>query len=58
MVKHPRSALLVVLVLCASEASGSPSLLGSWGTTQAQVEMLAEFLADGTFHQVVQGPQG
>jgi hypothetical protein len=58
MVKHLKSALLVVLVLCASEASGSPSLLGSWGTTHAQVEMLAEFLADGTFHQVVQGPQG
>jgi hypothetical protein len=58
MVKHLRSALLVVLVLCALEASGSPSLLGSWGTTHAQVEMLAEFLADGTFHQVVQGLQG
>jgi hypothetical protein len=58
MMKHLRSPLLVVLVLCASEASGSPSLLGSWGTTHAQVEMLAEFLADGTFHQVVQGLQG
>ena len=58
MMKHLRSALLVVLVLCALEASGSPSLLGSWGTTHAQVEMLAEFLADGTFHQMVQGPQG
>ena len=42
--------VIVFLLLASSSVPGSLSIVGSWQFKNDQIEVVAEFLPDGTFH--------
>jgi hypothetical protein len=50
--------VVLLFLLPPSPVLGSPSLVGSWQFKNGQMEVVAEFLPDGTFRQVTNSTQG
>jgi hypothetical protein len=50
--------MVFFLLLAPSSVPGSPSIVGSWQFKNDQMEIVAEFLPDGTFRQVNVTPKG
>ena len=52
------SLAVLLFLLPPSSVLGSPSIVGSWQFKNNQVEVVAEFLPDGTFQQVTTSAKG
>ena len=52
------SSFFFLFILLPPPSVGSPSIFGSWQFKSEQIEVVAEFLPDGTFRQVNITPKG
>ena len=52
------SLAVLLFLLPPSSVLGSPSIVGSWQFKNNQIEVVAEFLPDGTFQQVTTSAKG
>jgi hypothetical protein len=50
--------LFFLFLLLPPSSDGSPSIVGSWQFKNEQIEVVAEFLPDGTFRQANMTPRG
>jgi hypothetical protein len=56
--RYVAPGLVLLFLLAPSTAFSNADLFGSWQYKDAQLNIVADFLTDGTFRQVTVGPQG
>ena len=56
--RYVAPGLVLLFLLAPSTAFSNAELVGSWHYENAQLNIVADFLTDGTFRQVTTGPQG
>ena len=58
MMRFMMPCLVLFYLLVPEAAFSNTALVGSWQYKDAQLNIVADFLTDGTFRQVTVGPQG
>ena len=56
--RYVAPGLVLLFLLASSTAFSNTALVGSWQYKDAQLNIVADFLTDGTFRQFTVGPQG